>query len=84
MGMLKKKQPPGCPKPVYYHREVFREKINPRGPRQKARVRAITCPEEGHVSRYSRYALAGGQGKATAERCAPQAVRPCLRRLMNL
>ncbi len=29
MGTLKKKQPPGCPKPVYYHREVFREKINP-------------------------------------------------------
>ena len=31
MGTLKKKQPPGCPKAVYYHREVFREKINPRG-----------------------------------------------------
>lgn len=29
MGTLKKKQPPGCPKLVYYHREVFREKINP-------------------------------------------------------
>ena len=29
MGTLKKKQPPGCPKPVYYYREVFREKINP-------------------------------------------------------
>lgn len=29
MGTLKKKQPRGCPKPVYYHREVFREKINP-------------------------------------------------------
>lgn len=29
VGTLKKKQPPGCPKPVYYHREVFREKINP-------------------------------------------------------
>ncbi len=29
MGTLKKKQPPGCRKPVYYYREVYRDKVNP-------------------------------------------------------